>query len=127
MIPRHLLPQIPSDQYEAFAEFLRGQGIDVRLKRVPISSLKPIQSHIKRDKVDSLKKDAKALAQPLIVSKGLFILDGHHRYVAQKEEEPDSQKLVFWCDCSIKELFEKAHLFEGSFVKTIHERAMYYR
>jgi hypothetical protein len=125
MIPRHFLPQIPSDKYDEFCTFLRGRGVSVRLVRLPVAKLKAIQSEVKREKVDHFKRNPQLLAKPVIVSKSGFILDGHHRWLAQMELDPKGYLLTLECDCSIRQLVHLGHEFDGSFVKTVHEGAMY--
>lgn len=121
MIPRHLLPQIPGDQLEEFRKFLEGNGIATRLKRLSAKDLKPIQSEVNREKIEDFKAHPEKLAEPIVVSKGGYVLDGHHRWLAQKEIDPDRKMLCIVCECSIKQLVEMGHSFEGSFTKTVHE------
>lgn len=121
MIPRHYLPQIPSDRLEDFREFLNGQGIRVKLVRLPIDTLKPIQKHINRAKVEALKDDPIKLKNPLIVSKGGYVLDGHHRWVAEKELGEQDKIMCLQCHCSVRELVEMGHQFDGSFTRTVYE------
>jgi hypothetical protein len=124
-IPRHLLPQIPKDEQDNFREFLEGNDVKTTLKRIKASALKPIQSEVNQEKVDQLKKEPQALAEPIIVSKGGYLLDGHHRWVAQKELDPDAKMLCIVCECSIRQLVELGHEFDGSFTKTMKEWMIY--
>jgi hypothetical protein len=121
MIPRHMLPQIPGDQLDEFREFLEGNGIKTTLKKLPANRLKPIQSEVNREKVDSFKANPEKLAQPIVISKGGFVLDGHHRWLAQKELDPTAKMVCIVCDCSIRQLVEMGHSFEGSFTKSVSE------
>lgn len=125
MIPRHLLPQIPKDKYKEFIEFLQDHEIRVQVGKVLVSQLRPIQAHVNREKVESLKDDIqKAKNSPIIVSKDGLILDGHHRYIAMKEMGfPKMAAIVCWCP--IKELIELGHQFDGSFTKTVYETTIY--
>jgi hypothetical protein len=126
-IPRELLPQIETNQLEEFKTFLEGHGVWAEFKQLPARSLKPIQEHVNKEKVAALMKDPVKRAGPLIVSETGYILDGHHRWLAElaaaKDESPDSDPSMkcLWCHCSIKTLFELAHQFDGSFTKTVHE------
>lgn len=120
-IPREFLPQIPSDQIDKFRTFLMGYGISSTLRRLPIAELKPIQSHINRNKVDALKDNPAKLKNPIMVSKGGYIIDGHHRWVAEKELGEQSRMLCIHCDASLRKLIELAHQFDGSFTKTVYE------
>jgi hypothetical protein len=124
-IPRHLLPQIPSDEYDEFRQFLEDQGVAVKLLFVPVSKLKPIQSEFNRDKVEALKQKPEKLANPIIVNKDGFILDGHHRFVAVKELDGSHKIPCYVANCNLKQLIELGHLFDGSFTRTVHERTIY--
>lgn len=121
MIPRHLLPQIPSDKIEEFQEFLFDNGITSTFKRLPVEQLRPIQKHINRDKVEALKNNPIKLKNPLIVSGGGYVLDGHHRWVAEKELAERETIFCLYCRCTIKQLVEFGHLFDPSYTKTVYE------
>jgi hypothetical protein len=121
MIPRHMLPQIPGDQLDEFREFLEGNGIDTKLKKLPAKILRPVQNEVNREKVDNLKAHPEKLGEPIIISKGGFVLDGHHRWLAQKELDPNGKMLCVVCDCTIRQLVEMGHSFDGSFTKTVRE------
>lgn len=122
MLPRHKLPQIPSDRFNEFADFLRENGVDVKHKRLPIIQLRPIQQHVNRQKVEGMKKNQEALSIPIIVSRKMYILDGHHRWVSRKELDENGYAICLWCDCPIRDLVELGHEFEYSFTKTVHEQ-----
>lgn len=125
MIPRHLLPQIPSDKLDEFSDFLRGHGVRTKMHRLPIEQLKPIQKHINREKVESLKDNPIKLKNPLIVSQGGYVVDGHHRWVAEKELGEYSSVNCLHCFCTVRELVELAHQFDGSFTKSVYESTTY--
>jgi hypothetical protein len=121
MIPRHHLPQIPAKERERFREFLAGQEVKSKWAKIAISSLRPIQQAVKKDKVEFFKDHPEKLEEPLIISREGYILDGHHRFIAQKELDPNSAMNCLVCNCSIKTLIELGHEFDGSEVKTMSE------
>jgi hypothetical protein len=124
-IPRHLLPQIPSDRYNDFRQFLEGQGIAVKLLFVPVSRLKPIQSEVNRKKVDNLKSMPEKLSNPIIVNRDGYILDGHHRFLAAKELDASGKIPCIVADCNLKQLIGLGHEFDGSFTRTVTEWTIY--
>lgn len=124
-LPREMLPQIPKDQINKFIEFLGEHGIEVKSGKIAASKLKPIQKHVNVEKVEHMKQDPKTLKQPCIISKDGCVLDGHHRWVANKELDENMPMNVIMCMCSIKELVSLGHQFEGSFTKTIGEATIY--
>jgi hypothetical protein len=132
MIPRHALPQIPKEKYKDFIKFLEENGIKVSLVVVDTESLKPIQAHVNREKVDSFKKKPSALKLPVIISQGGLILDGHHRWIARLElagdnTSPYMDTVCIMAHCGIKKLVEMGHEFEGSFTKSVFESTIYGR
>jgi len=124
-IPRNLLPQIPSDQYEAFKEFVNGNGVQMKLLFVPLAKLKPIQSHVNKEKIENLKKNPDKLANPIIMTKDGLILDGHHRFLAAKALNPNGKIPAFVAYCGLKELIELGHEFDGSFTRSVAEATIY--
>lgn len=121
MIPRHHLPQIPAEERERFREYLLGHNVKNKWAKIAISSLRPIQQAVKKDKVEFFKDHPEKLEEPLIISKEGFILDGHHRYIAQKELDPQAKMNCLVCNCSIKNLIELGLEFDGAEVKTMDE------
>lgn len=125
LLPRSALPQIPKEEQDNFREFLEGNDVKTSLKRIKANALKPIQAEVNQEKVDKFKKDPQLLAEPLIVSKDNFVLDGHHRWKAAMEIDSDQKMLCIVCDCSIRQLVELGHEFDGSFTKTMKEWMIY--
>lgn len=121
MIPRNKMPQIPSHRMLEFVEFLGENGVTAVHKRLPIVQLRPIQQHVNWAKVEGLKAEQIKLSTPVIVSKKGYILDGHHRWIARKELDPNGQIICIVCDCPISKLFELGHEFEYSYTKSVHE------
>lgn len=122
MISRSHMPQIPKDSTDEFVEFLREHGIHVEMRRISGALLRPLQKHVNREKVDKFKQDQSALSIPLIISKTGYILDGHHRWIARRELDPQAKMVCIWCKCPIKQLFELGHDFEHSFSKGVNEQ-----
>jgi hypothetical protein len=121
MIPRHHLPQIPANQRERFCEYLLGHDVKTKRAKIAISSLRPIQQAVKADKVEFFKDHPEKLAEPLVISKEGFILDGHHRYIAQKQLDPAAKMNCIVCNCNIKTLIDLGLQFDGAEVKTMTE------
>ena len=120
MIPRHLLPQIPADKIDEFIDFVRGNDIGVEFTKLPIIKLKPIQQHYNEDKVQSIRENPQAISQPIVISGGGYILDGHHRWMARKQEGLTNIPVI-QCHCPIRALVEFGHQFQFSETKTVDE------
>lgn len=125
MIPRHALPQIPKEKYKEFIDFLKNRGIQVTITWVDNKKLKPIQAHVNRGKVDHFKNTSSARKIPVIASQGGRILDGHHRWIANTELDPNGKTACILVKCDIKKLVELGHEFDGSFTRTVYECTIY--
>ena len=123
-LPRNILPQIPSDKMEEFLEFVKNNEVSVKHGRAPIIKLKPIQSHINREKVEKIKKNAKTQKlSPILVSKEGFVIDGHHRWVAQRELEEETMDVIL-INATLKDVISLCYLFDGVQFKGLHENKL---
>jgi hypothetical protein len=118
MLPRHVLPQIPPSQIENFKKFLNGHDISSSYVNKSISEIKPIQKHASKEKIQRLMQSENIL--PIIISKSGYILDGHHRFLAEKQLGHDYIKCLE-CNCNIRKLLEMGLLFPGSEIKQLGE------
>lgn len=136
MITRDMLPQIPDDQRIAFKKFMEEKGVSVEECAIPPSHIHPIQGEFNREKVEDMKKNNDGEWKALFVANPtdeppdsnnlhVMLLDGHHRYIAQKELNPDKNINCIRFHCSIADLVRYGHEFDGSFVKSVHETATY--
>jgi hypothetical protein len=125
MIPREQLPQIPKDKFDEFGKFLEDNGVKYAYARVPVKNLKPIQAQVNREKVEAMKKEPETETIPIIISREGLILDGHHRFLAQKEKNPNAKAFCLVAACSIKDLVKLGHKFEHSFTKSVQEATTY--
>ena len=125
-IPRHLLPQIPSHKLREFVDHLADHNVKAGVAALPIVKLKPVQLHVNRKKVEQLKQQSDIIKRPLIVTRDGFIVDGHHRWLAMRENDVVKAPCLV-CFCSLKEILEMAHDFDHSYVKSVHEVTTYSR
>lgn len=127
MIERKELPQIPREKYKEFIQYLESHGIPCKAMKISVAKLKPIQGHVNRGKVDKFKEDPSALTIPIITSKEGLILDGHHRFIAQRELNPSGEMTCIVPDCGIRELVKLGNEFEGVEHKTVYETTIHSR
>lgn len=120
MLPRHALPQIPGNKVGEFKKYLEGYDVGVTQGLADIDKLHPIQKNVNVEKVKALRSDKAALKKPIIVSKEGAILDGHHRWIANKSLGEEKQA-VMKCDCPIEKLIEFGLEFPDAEIKTINE------
>lgn len=95
------LPQIPAKATEDFLDYLNVDWVE---EDAAPGSLKPLQKFVTRTDSKSTKR--------LLVSSDGFILDGHHRWVANKDEESIS---IIRIDMEASELLKQARSYSGSF------------
>lgn len=121
-LPRHLLPQIPSDKISEFVDFVRLKGYGTSKGKVPTNQLRPAQNYVNKEKVEWFKAHPeKIIESPILVSQGGWILDGHHREIAFQELYPDKEIDCLIFECPINKLISLGHLFDHSFRKGLDE------
>ncbi len=122
-ITRDKMPQLPqhSGQDVGFCEHLRRKGVEVVRDHVPVGDLKATQKEVDVEKVRNMARQLKTdltfqrkAAKPLIVSSDHHILDGHHRWAAQKLLDAKKETQVHRVDMKMPKLLELARRFPGS-------------
>jgi hypothetical protein len=114
MIPRGSMPQIESNKINSF---LKLHGIDKKIVHRNTNELKPTQSQFNTEKVQSMNDDGKAL--PILISNDDYVLDGHHRWLANhySNTQQPTIKLPWDASMSLKYMNEYKHTFS----KELHE------
>ncbi|UUC95582.1 PLxRFG domain-containing protein [Comamonas sp. C11] len=110
-VPRAQMPQIKAEHRGAMVNFMNARGIAHQEETVPAASLKPTQAEFSREKVQ------KALGyeggdRSILVSKDGHVLDGHHQWMAAREQGKDVKTIRL--DAPIEQLLEAAHDFPSS-------------
>lgn len=78
---RDMMPQISKNSMNDFFRYLNSKGIDVSKHEVPTNSLKSTQMEFDDSKIMALMFNDNDSA-PIIVSNDDYVLDGHHRWLA---------------------------------------------
>jgi AAA domain len=113
------LPNIKAASMSRFLKWLESEGIDYKKVSVDINKVKPSQGEFNVDIIKSLlKNDIDTNDMPAVMSNDYYIMDGHHRYAAQLNKDPNSKYVVYKIDLPFKELIKKAKespqaLFKG--------------
>ena len=115
MVPREQMPQIEGKQV---LPFLKSLGVEPTIKFMKCCDLKPTQSEFNPEKIRNMP--AASAAKPILVSQDNYVLDGHHRWIAN-ERLYDGVQPCYIMPWNAAECLAKMHAFEGSFVKSIHE------
>lgn len=121
-VDRRHLPQIPKSKLAEFVRFLRQNEATVVVGSVAAEIIKPIQTEINQDKVNAMKSNIEEFRNdPLIVSKNMWLMDGHHRWFTLNQQDPRTKVKIIHVQLPMKELVSLAKEFEGSFSKDIDE------
>lgn len=74
------MPQI--NDHEQFLKHLKSQGVGYDKKTVDTDSLKSTQADFYDEKISNLMSAKKSAKKPIFVSNDQYVLDGHHRWIA---------------------------------------------
>lgn len=115
-MPRHDMPQITSENTEAFLKQLTDRGIKVSTVKAAVGDLKGTQKELDLKKVASMAKAMKAGKccgdTPVLASNDGYILDGHHRWAAQRVVDPDVPMTLIQVDMPIEDLLDESYAFD---------------
>ena len=120
-IERKDMPQISSKDILDYVKWLQRNKIKVYYKNVKISDLNLTQKDINLDKVKNLINDNDAEIGKIICSNDYYILDGHHRVVAQQYQNPNKIIKVLVVDLDIYRLLDICKKFKNVEYKGINE------
>jgi len=86
-IERSNMPQVRGDDIPETLATLKKYAIPYRNKVVNPNDLQPMQSNVIQSKIDACVKQLKTGKEfnPIFISSDWFIVDGHHRWLANKE------------------------------------------
>jgi len=124
-LSRRDMPQIKSTYVPDYLAFLKDQGIRVRHLAVAVSKLTNTQKELDPQKIQDLATGLRpdALAKPVIVSKDMFILDGHHRLNALLNIDPSYKVKVYQVDLPIADLIDVTKTYPKVRYKELTEKA----
>lgn len=114
---RVLLPQIKSDKVRGFVTYLEDNGINCTTSKLPTCDLKATQSEFDLAKVDQMMNQKNA--GQIIVSNDGYILDGHHRWLADYNTNKKSKINSIVVDLPILELLRVAKEYSGAEYKPL--------
>jgi len=112
-IPRNKMPQIKNAFVPDFIKFLKENDISASSKNILLTKIHATQKEINNDKILRLFTQAKEkLDYPLIVSKDMYLLDGHHRWLALIKIDPKKKRKTWVIDTDIKNLLKVTKKFD---------------
>ena len=98
--------EMPQLEPKKFKEYLDDLGISFVCMKIHPLHLKASQGHFNKTKIEAMRGQK---LPPIFVSSDLYVLDGHHRWLAQSEKE---QIDVFKIDASFNEILDIANDWE---------------
>lgn len=108
------MPQIDFDDLQRTVAALLSKGISIKVRQVVASKLKFAQNEIDNTKVQS-KIDSKSKQfkdRLYFVSRGLFVIDGHHDLSQALKTSPRTKLTCLVCNVSIYELVDILNSFK---------------
>jgi hypothetical protein len=117
-LSRSVLPQIKGDSLQNFLNHLDALGVKYTKKTMNASDLKPSQGEFNIDKVKALIRTNND-TKPIIVSKDNYVLDGHHRWLADYNSNEKSNVIIV--DQTILDLIATTKTFDGVLYKNVTE------
>jgi len=119
-LSRELMPQISQDNYTDYIGFLRYCGRKVKKIICPADSINATQGELSISKAQSLlySKNPK-LNIPLIISSDRYVLDGHHRWLANLMVADKQPVSCFQVDMPILDLLAATKRYPKVFYKGI--------
>ncbi len=120
-IPRRNMPQIKKKHFEKFIEFLKEEGVEVKEVKISPLKLKPTQNEFNMGKVQLMGPDKEKLKKPLLVSSDNYILDGHHKWLANLNLDEKKDVSCIKVNLKAKDFLDKAKEFDKVRYKDIND------
>ena len=104
-VAREDLPQVTDRNKMDFVDWLEKQGILVQYLDVPVSLLRSVQNEIDLEKVQKLMNVP--VNKPILISRGNYVIDGHHRWVAALNHDPHQLIPTYRINLPIQQCLER--------------------
>lgn len=119
---RGVMPQIKSADIQAFRMFMSQHGIRSSYESVPVDSLSATQAEFSKHKIKKLiDTKSSSLGLMIIISGDDYVLDGHHRWLANYNIDPHGMQKVLRFHAPMKKLILVAKSFPGVTYKGLDE------
>lgn len=123
-ISRAHMPQIAPDKRDDFLKSLEAEGVSHQYVRMAPIHLKATQGEFNLGKVRSIIEKNPSVP-PVIVSSDHFILDGHHRWLADYNKDKMEPTPILKINLPILDLLSQARRFDGVQFKSVTENTKY--
>lgn len=111
-LARAELPQVKSTDMKEFRSWMEEQGVESFETKMEVGELNPIQKEINTDKTDSMKMKHEAgtidliSGKPIMVTMDEHLIDGHHRWYALRELDPQTEMETINFNISVQEFLQ---------------------
>lgn len=111
-LSRSELPQIKSTDVGDFRNWMEEQGVESFETKMEVGEMSPIQKEINLDKTESMKIKHEAQTidlisgKPVMVTMDEYLIDGHHRWYALREINPETEMETVNFNTTAKEFLE---------------------
>ena len=111
-LSRAELPQVKSTDMKEFRSWMEEQGVESFETKMEVGELNPIQKEINTDKTDSMKMKHEAgtidliSGKPIMVTMDEHLIDGHHRWYALRELDPQTEMETINFNISVQEFLQ---------------------
>lgn len=116
---RALMPQIKGNEMQGFLAHLKDNGINYTTAKLPVAELRATQSEFDLTKVDQMMNQKNS--GKIVVSNDGYVMDGHHRWLADYNTDKNSRIASIVVDLPILELLRLAKEYEGVEYRPITE------
>lgn len=121
-LSRGVMPQIKSADVQAFRAFMARNGIRSSFESVPVDSLSATQAEFSKQKIKRLiDTNSPSLGLMIMISGDDYVLDGHHRWLANYNINPHGMQKVLRFHAPMKRLILVAKTFPGVTYKGLDE------
>lgn len=120
---RGVMPQIDHSHLSKFRLFMAQHGIESTSETVPATSLGATQADFSVDKIKGLMDPSaeSELRKPIVVTQDNYVLDGHHRWLANYNKDTEANQNVIRLHSGIHAAFHLAKSFPLATSRGINE------
>lgn len=118
-ISRGKMPQVSKHDYNELFYYLKDHGITSHATSIAANGLKPIQKDF-ADKGVEKALNKRHIVKPVIISNDGYLIDGHHRWLAQMNINGDTEIPVIRVNAPVQKLLPLITSFPKTTFKEIY-------
>jgi hypothetical protein len=122
-IPRRNMPQIKKKHLEDYMDWIKEKDVKISETKILAKDLKPTQKDFNIKKVKQFMDSKDKLDKPLLVSKDNYIIDGHHKWLANLNLDDNKKLKVIQVDLTAKQLLKETMDFDKVKYKDVKDNS----